>query len=115
MSARRRENEGALLSVANDSGKLTGLLEARVRVPASVVYKNFVKETVILNLETGQYHGVNPTGGQMIAVLEQSPTVREAAARLAAEFGVDAYEIQRDLCEFCDALVERGLLAIESP
>jgi hypothetical protein len=48
-------------------------------------------------------------------VLEQSPTVREAAARLAAEFGVDAYEIQRDLCEFCDALVERGLLAIESP
>lgn len=85
-----------------------------MRVPAGVVYRAFVKETVILNLDTGQYHGVNPTGGRMIAVLERSSSVREAATRLAEEFELEASEIERDLCEFCEALVERGLLQLES-
>ena len=52
-------------------------------MPEHVVYREFVQETVILNLETGTYHGLNPTGGKMLQTLSNAPTVKEAAATLA--------------------------------
>lgn len=92
----------------------TPVLDARVSVPQGIVYRSFAKETVILNLETGYYHGVNPTGGLMLSELEKTGSVRETAAILAREYEVSQAEVERDVCEFCEALLERGLLVIES-
>jgi hypothetical protein len=85
-------------------------LDARITVPQHVVFRSFVKETVVLNLDSGRYHGLNPTGGRMLEVLRETPEVREAAARLAAEYEVPAEEIQQDLLDFCDELLSRGLI-----
>lgn len=35
------------------------ILDSQARVPRHVVYRDFVNETVVLNLETGTYHGLN--------------------------------------------------------
>jgi hypothetical protein len=86
------------------------MLSARVRVPNHVVYRSFAAETVMLNLQTGQYHGINPTGGRMIEVLERCSSVREAAAELSREFNVPLERIERDLCDFCVDLGTRGLV-----
>jgi hypothetical protein len=102
------------VSVTNDTTKRDALLKGRVSIPQGVVYRTFVKETVILNLEMGLYHGLNPSGGRMLAALEQSGTVREAAARVAREYNQPVAQIEEDLCEFCEALIERGLLKLES-
>jgi hypothetical protein len=106
--------EEQALSAARNVTAVDAVLDARVRIPQGVVYRSFVKETVILNLDTGLYHGVNPTGGRMLATLEEVGSVRDAAGVLARDYGRPLAEIQGDLCEFCEALVERGLLAIES-
>lgn len=89
------------------------LLASRVQVPQGVVYRSFVRETVILNLDSGQYHGVNPTGGRMIEVLETARSIRDAAVTLAQEYGTPQNEVEADLCEFCEALAERGLILIK--
>ncbi|CAN5772970.1 hypothetical protein BH20GEM1_BH20GEM1_21170 [soil metagenome] len=89
------------------------MLDATVRVPEHVVYREFPSETVILNLNTGKYHGVNPTGGHMLDVLKDAGRVREAAARLAADYGVPLDEIERDLSEFCASLAQRELLQVD--
>jgi len=89
------------------------LLDAKVRVPQHVVYRAFVKETVVLNLETGKYHGLNPTGGRMLDVLERAPTVRDAAAQLAQEYGRPGAEIEQDVRELCSDLLERGLIELD--
>lgn len=88
------------------------MLGAQARVPQHVVYRAFVSEMVILNLETGQYHGLNPTAGRMLEALESAPTVRDAAAQVAADYGQDVEEVERDLLELCGLLVERGLIEI---
>ena len=31
------------------------------RIPQHVVFRGFATETVVLNLETGKYHGLNPS------------------------------------------------------
>jgi len=76
------------------------------------VYRSFVKETVILNLETGLYHGVNPTGGRMLELLEKVGSIGEVAGILASEYSRPLAELESDLCEFCEALIERGLLIV---
>jgi hypothetical protein len=85
-------------------------LDARITVPQHVVFRSFVKETVVLNLDSGRYHGLNPTGGRMLEVLRETPVVGEAAARLAGEYGVPVEEVESDLLDFCDELLSRGLI-----
>lgn len=83
------------------------------RLPDHVVYRAFAKETVVLNLQSGTYHGLNPTAGRMLEVLARSETVGEAADKLAAEYGRPRDEIAADLHEFCRDLLDRGLIQLE--
>jgi Coenzyme PQQ synthesis protein D (PqqD) len=88
------------------------VLGGKARIPAHVVFRSFPRETVVLNLDTGKYHGLNPTAGRMLELLEKSETVDAAAMRLAEEYGQDLAVIRRDLYELCVELRERGLLEI---
>jgi Coenzyme PQQ synthesis protein D (PqqD) len=89
------------------------LLDAVVTVPDHVVYREFAEETVLLNLETGQYHGVNLTGGTILRTLESGATVGSATAELAEHYGRNLDEMESDVCSFCNELLERGLVRVE--
>jgi DNA-binding MarR family transcriptional regulator len=86
------------------------LLAARVRLPQHVACRSFVAETVVLNLQTGQYHGLNPTAGKMLEALQSAPTVGAAVPELASEYGVEQEQIERDLLALIRGLIERGLI-----
>ena len=88
------------------------LLAAVARTPEHVVYRSFVSETVLLNLETGRYFGVNPSGGRMLEELVNAQTVEEAAQRLSEHYGRPRSEIDSDLQTFCADLTSRGLLEL---
>ncbi len=87
------------------------LLSARLRLPQHVVHRSFVAETVVLNLKTGLYHGLNPVGGHMLDVLNEAPSVRDAAALLVEEFQ-DQDTVEADLVAFCRDLLDRELVEI---
>lgn len=84
----------------------------RVSQPRHVVFREFPSETVVLNLETGAYHGLNPVGGRMLAELQGSPSVGAAVNRLATEYGTPLDTMERDLRRFCVDLIDRGLLVM---
>ena len=86
------------------------ILEWRVRVPENVVYRDFPEETVILNLDTGMYHGLNLIAARMLDVLQQRATVDLAVADLTGEFDQPRERIERDVVGLCRALSERGLI-----
>jgi hypothetical protein len=86
------------------------LLGARVSVPEHVVYRDFPDETVILNLETGKYHGLNGTAARILEVLDSGALVRDAIDTLAREYEQPRDLIQRDVLTLCQALRERGLI-----
>ena len=86
------------------------LMKARVRVPEHVVYRDFGDETVILNLQSGMYHGLNSTAALMVERLSESENVSAAVARLTSETGQPREVIARDVARLCDALSERGLI-----
>jgi hypothetical protein len=85
----------------------------KVRVPRHVVYREFAAETVVLNLETGRYHGLNGSGGRMLQTLDGASSIAEAADALAADWDVPRERLERDLRELCTGLAERGLVEVE--
>ena len=67
---------------------------------------------MLLNINTGQYHGLNPTAGRMLTVLDSVGEVDTAAKQLAREFEQPLDRIEDDLSELCEGLIERNLLEI---
>jgi hypothetical protein len=90
------------------------LLDRSFRVPSHIVYRAFAHETVVVNLERGVYHGLNPTAGRMLQALERSTTARAAAATLSEELGQPKEVVEGDLASFCSDLLERGLIETTS-
>lgn len=90
------------------------LLASSVRLPDHVVHRAFAAETVVLNLQTGKYHGLNPVAGRMLRVLEQGVTVKDAARQLAAEYDQPLETVEEDLCALCADLLERGLIETDA-
>jgi Coenzyme PQQ synthesis protein D (PqqD) len=83
---------------------------ARMLVPDHVVYRTFPAETVLLNLATGRYHGLNATAGRMLEALADAPSIRHAARVIAQRFAQPQDTVERDMCELCRLLLERGLI-----
>ena len=84
-----------------------------VRVPKHVVFKSFINETVVLNLETGVYHGLNLTAGRMLQELDEADDFETAVERLADVFLQPADRVRGDLNAFCRDLDERGLVELD--
>jgi hypothetical protein len=85
---------------------------AHVSLAPHVVYRTFAAETVILNLQTGRYHGLNKTGGRMLELLERADSVADALAEFASGYGKRPVEVEPDVRTFCRRLHERGLIEI---
>jgi hypothetical protein len=86
----------------------------KVTIPQHVVFRAFVEETVVLNLESGRYHGLNPTAGRMLELLGELGDVDVVAERIAQETGEAQGRVVQDLHSFCSSLAERGLIEVES-
>jgi hypothetical protein len=84
-----------------------------VTVPAHVVYRAFPSETVVLNLNTGKYHGLNPTAGRMLEAMDGARILADAAAVLASEYEIERDVVERDMCALCRRLLERGLVEVD--
>lgn len=89
------------------------LLTSRIKVPQHVVYRSFPSETVVLNLQTGRYHGLNATAGGMLEALERASCVRDAVAAVAADYGQPQEVVEQDVCTLCSSLLERGLIELD--
>ena len=61
--------------------QISRILDRAFRLPDHVVYRSFALETVVVNLERGVYHGLNPTAGRMLESLEQAPSARSQRDR----------------------------------
>jgi hypothetical protein len=89
------------------------VLASRATVPEHVVFRAFAQETVVLNLETGKYHGLDPIGGRLLEILPRRGSVADAADEIALEYSRPVDEVRADVVEFCLELSARGLITLE--
>jgi hypothetical protein len=84
----------------------------RVRVPADVLISGLQNESVILNLKSERYFGLDDISTRFFSLLNSSESVQQAYEALLAEFEVDPEILRRDLVEFLNVLDEKGLVEV---
>lgn len=84
----------------------------RAVVPAHVLIRHLDGESVLLNLETERYFGLDSTGTRMWELVTNSPTIEAAYGSLAHEFEVEPETLRKHLAELLGQLVENGLLHV---
>ena len=84
----------------------------RAAVPAHVLVRLLDRESVLLNLDTERYFGLDETGTRMWQLLTTLPTIDAAYHELLAEFDVEPGLLRANLTELLERLVENGLLQV---
>lgn len=67
-------------------------------------------ESVLLNLETERYFGLDHTGTRMLELATTMPSIDVAYEKLLEEFEVEPTLLLEHLSELLNRLVENGLL-----
>ena len=86
--------------------------DSRISIPNHVVHRQFPMQTVVLDLQTGTYHGLTADAGPMLCALERARNLRGAALELAKRAGITRAEAETRLCELCTQLLDRGLIEL---
>ena len=87
----------------------------RVRVPDDVLISNLQQESVILNLDSERYYGLDDVGTRFLSVLTNSESIEAAYEKLAGEYDVDNQALREDLLALVEDLVNQGILIRVNP
>lgn len=84
----------------------------RVKVPDDVLISNLQDESVILNLDSERYFGLDSIGTRILSVLTTSDSIEAAYSTLVQEYDVDSDVLRQDLLALVENLVEQGLVQV---
>ena len=87
----------------------------RVRVPDDVLISNLQQESVILNLDSERYYGLDDVGTRFLSALNTADSIEAAYEVLCSEYDVDAQNLRQDLIELVEDLVKQGILIRANP
>lgn len=85
-------------------------LQGRISIPDGVLVRELQGESVLLNLNSESYFGLDDVGTRMWAVLTGSPSLEAAYETLLSEYDVAPERLQADLRGFVERLAELGLI-----
>lgn len=84
----------------------------KVTIPEAVLSTELDAEGVLLNLETGEYFGLDEVGLEMWKLLRDDGDVEAVRAKLLDQFDVTENVLRRDLSEFIGKLADRKLVVV---
>ena len=84
----------------------------RVSIPDGVMVRELEGESVLLNLDSESYFGLDDIGTRMWAVLTESASIDVAYQKLLAEYEVEPELLRADLYGFIDKLSDSGLINV---
>jgi hypothetical protein len=86
--------------------------EDRASVPSQVLVRFLEGESVLLNLKTERYFGLDNTGTRIWKAVTVAPDIKTAYEELLREYDVDPELLRSDLAELLGQLLENGLLEV---
>ncbi len=76
------------------------------------VYSQIDGESVILNLKSGEYYGLNSVGARIWELIQEPKAVNEVQNLILAEYEVELEQCQNDLVALLQELAEAKLIDI---
>ncbi|MEP7069981.1 MAG: PqqD family protein [Usitatibacter sp.] len=91
---------------------MSSTFRGRVTVPEGVLVRELGGESVLLNLRSESYFGLDDVGTRMWAALTASPSMEDAYRMLADEYEVEPALLRADLSTFVEKLSAAGLIHV---
>jgi len=86
-------------------------LSDRVIIPPQIITKTVGDETVIVDLMTGTYFGLDPVGARIWQLMHEGKTLSEICSVMLEEYEVSRAELEYDTMKLVEALSEQGLIS----
>jgi hypothetical protein len=84
-------------------------------IAEDVVFRELEGEIVILNLEKGEYFGVDDVGTRMWTLLAEGRSLRQVADIMVSEYDVRRETVAADLLRLAGEMISHGLIRIQHP
>ncbi|MBA3765832.1 MAG: PqqD family protein [Acidobacteria bacterium] len=84
----------------------------RVRPASHVLISNLEGESVLLNLQSEAYFGLDKVGSHMWSVLSTSDSIQAAYEILQDTYEIDGKELRQDLADLIAKLMEQELVEV---
>jgi len=99
-----------LCSITSPTLEIDMQLDAKLSIPPQVLSRLVGDETVLLDLATGVYFGLDGVGKRIWESVAEGNDLGQAVADIVAEYEVDEEQARADVIEFASDLLTRGLL-----
>jgi Coenzyme PQQ synthesis protein D (PqqD) len=86
----------------------------RATIPANILIRFLDEESVLLNLNTERYFGLDSVGTRMWQLVTSAPTIEAAYCQLIDEFDAEPETLRSNLHDLLHQLVENGLIATQT-
>ena len=86
---------------------------AKVNVPEGVLVQELQGESVLLNVNTENYYGLDEVGTRMWAVLSKAPSIAAGIDTLLDEYKVERATLESDVSDLLTELLEKKLIELE--
>jgi hypothetical protein len=85
-----------------------------LRVAESVLKRSAGSETVLLDLDSEEFFGLDGVGARAFELFEEPRRLDDVVDALLTEYDVDRQTLLTDVTELATALVSRNLLVIDA-
>lgn len=96
------------------TGPNTDLRTLQVVIPDELIFQDLDGETVLLDMKSGQYFGMDETGSRIWKLLGEYDNLQEVLDALLAEYDVAADICRQELLAFLENLETSGLVTVET-
>jgi hypothetical protein len=86
----------------------------RVRIPDDVLISRLQEESVILNLDSERYFGLDDVGTRVLSVLTNSDSIEAAYESLRTEYDVEGEVLRQDLLALVENLRQQGIVQVSA-
>ena len=87
-------------------------LETTLSIPPQVMSRLVGDETVLLDLASGVYFGLDGVGKRIWESIADGDSLGAAVEIIVADYRVEETQAQTDVIAFANQLIERGLLLV---
>lgn len=85
-------------------------LSDKVLIPAQVMARQVGDETVILDLASGTYFGLDPVGARIWQLMAEGKSLSDICDTMLDEYDVTRDALERDVIELARGLDAQGLI-----
>ena len=83
-----------------------------VTIPSQVMARQVGNESVILDLSSGTYYGLDPVGARIWQLMTEGQTLAQVCETMLAEYEVSREDIERDVLALVQTLADKQLVGV---